>query len=159
MKRQLVSELRPSMLDNLGLGAALEQYVEEWSRRTRIRATFDHDGDLSSDDGCLIAIFRVFQEALNNVAKHAKATRVAAYAYRTDDRIEFEIADDGRGITDEDRAKTGGHGLLGIRERTLAYDGRLEILNGPQGGTIVRGSMPCNVVRGRVARPATIETA
>ncbi len=160
MKRQLISELRPSMLDNLGLGPALEQYIEEWSRRTRIRASFDHEGDLtSSEEGCTIAIFRVFQEALNNVAKHAHANRVAGYAYRTDDRIEFEIADDGRGITADDRAKTGGHGLLGIRERILAYDGRLEILNGASGGTIVRGSMPCRMDAARRARPSTMQIA
>ncbi len=150
MKRQLVSELRPSMLDNLGLGPALEQYIEEWSRRTRIRATFDYEGELTStDEGCLIAIFRVFQEALNNVLKHAQATRVSAYTYRNADRIEFEIADDGLGITAADRAKAGGHGLLGIRERILAYDGQLEILNGPKGGTIIRGSMPCQAAANR----------
>ena len=75
MKRQLISDLRPSILDNLGLGAALEQYIEEWSRRTGINATFDHEGELvSNDEGCPIAIFRVFQESLTNVAKHSGAT-------------------------------------------------------------------------------------
>ena len=144
MKRRLISELRPSILDNLGLGAALEQYIEEWSRRTGITTTFDFDGLLeSNDEGCPIAIFRVFQEALNNVAMHAKATRVAASAYRVADTIEFEIADDGVGITDEDRAKPGTHGLLGIRERVLAYRGTLEMTKGASGGTVVRASMPC----------------
>ena len=144
MKRQLISDLRPSILDNLGLGAALEQYIDEWSRRTGIAATFDFDGALeSNDEGCPIAIFRVFQEALANVAKHAKATRLAASAYRVDDAIEFEIADNGVGILDANRTKPGTHGLLGIRERVLAYDGKLEIVNGPSGGTIVRATMPC----------------
>jgi signal transduction histidine kinase len=146
MKRQLISELRPSMLDNLGLGPALEQYIEEWSRRTNIAASFDYQGDLTSnDEGGPIAIFRVFQEALTNIAKHAKATRVAAYAYRTGEAIEFEIADDGVGVTDADRMKVGTHGLLGIRERVLAYDGHFEIITGPTGGTIIRGTMPCHV--------------
>jgi signal transduction histidine kinase len=146
MKRQLISELRPSMLDNLGLGPALEQYIEEWSRRANIAASFDYQGDLTSnDEGGPIAIFRVFQEALTNIAKHAKATRVAAYAYRTGDVIEFEIADDGVGVTDADRTKTGTHGLLGIRERVLAYDGHFEIIKGQNGGTIIRGKMPCHV--------------
>jgi signal transduction histidine kinase len=146
MKRQLISDLRPSMLDNLGLGAALEQYIEEWARRNGIQASFDQHGELScNDDGCPIAIFRVFQEALTNIAKHARATRVAAYAYRTGDEIEFEIADDGIGIADVDRAKPGAHGLLGIRERVLAYGGRCEIVAGPKRGTIVRGTMPCVV--------------
>ena len=144
LKRQLISDLRPSMLDNLGLGPALEQYVEEWARRNGITATFDFQGDLSSnDEGYPIAIFRVFQEALGNVAKHAKASRVAAYAYRVGDEVEFEIADDGIGIAVADRTKPGAHGLLGIRERVLAYRGRFEIVAGSKGGTIVRGSMPC----------------
>jgi signal transduction histidine kinase len=146
MKRQLISELRPSLLDNLGLGPALEQYIDEWSRRTGIAASFDHQGELQSDEeGSPIAIFRVFQEALTNIAKHSGATRVAAYAYRVDDAIEFEIADDGVGLTVADRSKPGTHGLLGIRERVLAYDGHLELLNGPSGGTILRGTMPCHL--------------
>lgn len=145
MKRQLISDLRPSILDNLGLGAALEQYIDEWSRRTGVNATFDHEGELvSNDEGCPIAIFRVFQEALTNVAKHSGATRVAAYAYRVDDDIEFEIADNGIGISDADRAKPGVHGLLGIRERVRAYGGHVEFIAGQDGtGTIVRGRMPC----------------
>ena len=85
----------------------------------------------------------MFQEALSNIAKHAKATRVAAFAYRVDDVIDFEIADDGVGLTDVDRSKLGTHGLLGIRERVLAYGGTLEIGAGPSGGTVVRATMPC----------------
>ena len=154
MKRRLISDLRPSMLDNLGLGAALEQYIDEWSRRTGIAATFDHNGELeSNDEGCPIAIFRVFQESLTNVAKHSGATRVAAYAYRSGDAIEFEIADNGIGLSDADRAKPGVHGLLGIRERVLAYHGHVEFVAGPQGGMIVRGRMPCQVPSSE-SRPA-----
>ena len=146
MKRQLISDLRPSMLDNLGLGPALEQYIDEWSRRTGIAATFDYGGALeSNDEGCPIAIFRVFQEALTNVARHSRATRIAAHAYRVADEIEFEIADDGIGLTESDRAKPGVHGLLGIRERVLAYNGRIEIGPGKTGGTLLQGAMPCIV--------------
>ena len=154
LKRQLISDLRPSMLDNLGLGAALEQYIDEWSRRTGIAATFDHEGELdSSDDGCPIAIFRVFQEALTNVARHSQATRVAAHAYRVGDTIEFEIADDGVGISDADRAKPGSHGLLGIRERVLAYGGSIEMLTPASGGTLLRGRMPCTIPPAEVGSP------
>lgn len=146
MKRQLISDLRPSLLDNLGLGPALEQYIDEWSRRTGIAATFDHEGELvSNDEGCPIAIFRVFQEALTNVAKHSGATRVASHAYRVGEAIEFEIADNGVGTTDADRAKPGIHGLLGIRERILAYRGHVEFSAGKDGGTTLRGTMPCHL--------------
>ncbi len=146
LKRQLITNLRPSMLDNLGLGAALEQYIDEWATRNGIAATFDHEGDLQSDDeGCPIAVFRVFQEALANIAKHSKANRVAASAYRVGDAIEFEIADNGIGMTEADRAKPGVHGLLGIRERVLAYHGHVEFTTGTAGGTIVRAIMPCKL--------------
>jgi signal transduction histidine kinase len=146
LKRQLISELRPSVLDNLGLGPALEQYIDEWSQRSGVVSSFDFQGELVCDDeGGTIAIFRVFQEALGNIGKHAQASKVAAYAYRTGDEIEFEIADNGVGIGDADRGKAGVHGLLGMRERILAYDGRIEIAGGNQGGTVVRGAIPCFV--------------
>ena len=162
MKRQLISDLRPSILDNLGLGAALEQYIDEWSRRTGISATFDHEGELvSNDEGCPIAIFRVFQEALNNIAKHSGATRVAAHVYRVRDEMEFEVADNGVGISDADRAKPGVHGLLGIRERVLAYGGHFEFLKGHDGsGTILRGRMPCLLTADdREGRPLAMDFA
>ncbi len=144
MKRRLISELRPSILDNLGLGAALEQFIDEWTRHTGIAATFDHSGDLESeDDGCAIAIFRVFQEALTNVARHSGATEVHAYARRIGDSIELEIVDNGIGLPDAAPGKPGAHGLLGIRERVLAYQGRLQILRGPTGGTVIRATLPC----------------
>ena len=155
LKRQLISDLRPSLLDNLGLGPALEQYIDEWSRRTGIAATFDHEGDLeSNEEGCPIAVFRVFQEALTNVAKHSKANRVAAYAYRVGDSIEFEIADNGTGMSEADRAVPGAHGLLGIRERVLAYNGHLEFASGAEGGAILRGRMPCNIPTDGASPPA-----
>jgi signal transduction histidine kinase len=153
LKRQLISELRPSVLDNLGLGPALEQYIDEWSGRSNVASSFDYHGELVCDDeGGTIAIFRVFQEALANIGKHAKATKMAAYAYRTGDEIEFEIADNGVGIADADRLKTGVHGLLGIRERILAYDGRIDIVRGSQGGTVVRGAIPCFVAAADAAQ-------
>ncbi len=146
MKRRLISDLRPSILDNLGLGAALEQYIEQWSRTAGIAATFDHSGDFESEDGgCLIAIFRVFQEALDNVAKHSRATEVHMHVRRVGDSIELEIADNGIGLTDIARSRPDAHGLLGIRERVLAYRGRLQFLRAPAGGTVIRASLPCKM--------------
>lgn len=156
MKRRLISELRPSILDNLGLGAALEQYIDEWSGRTGIAATFDYSGDLEvEEDGCPISIFRVFQEALDNVAGHSGATAVYAHARRVDDLIVLEISDNGIGLSDEARSKPGTHGLLGIRERVLAYRGRLEISRGPVGGAVIRASFPCKTPRSSEASAAS----
>lgn len=143
MKRRLISELRPSILDNLGLGAALEQYIDEWSGATGIAVRFEHSGDFDdAEEGSLIAIFRVFQEALDNIARHSHATAVDAYLRCSGDSIEFEIADNGIGMCEAARFKPGTHGLLGIRERVLAYRGRLEFLRGPAGGSVIRASLP-----------------
>ena len=143
IKRRLISTLRPSILDNLGLGAALEQHIDEWSRDTGIAATFDHGGEFDgAEEGCLIAIFRVFQEALNNVAKHSDATAVATYLRRVGDSTEFEIADNGIGMSEAARNKPGAHGLLVIRERMLAYGGRIEMRPAPAGGTVMHASLP-----------------
>lgn len=158
MKRRLISDLRPSILDNLGLGAALEQYIDEWSRYTGISATFDYSGDIDSEeDGCLIAIFRVFQEALTNVVKHSGATEVHTHVRRVGAAIEFEIADNGSGLSDSARVKPDAHGLLGIRERVLAYQGRLEFSQSLEGGTVIRASLPCKAVRDD--RALAVETA
>lgn len=144
MKRRLISDLRPSILDNLGLGPALEQYIDDWSRYTGISTTFRYEGNLeASDEGCPIAIFRVFQEAMNNVAKHSQATEVTAFVRREGDQIVFEIADNGIGLSEDARTRHGTHGLLGIRERILAYDGHLEFTQGPRGGTVIRASVEC----------------
>lgn len=146
MKRRLISNLRPSILDNLGLGVALEQYIDEWSRRTGIAATFDFSGELYTEsEGCPIAIFRVFQEALDNIALHSRATCVDCHVRRVGDSIDLEIADNGIGLPDAERSKPDTHGLLGIRERVLAYHGRLEFSRGPEGGTTIRASFPCRL--------------
>ena len=143
MKRRLISELRPSILDNLGLGAALEQYIDEWSLHAGIAATFDYSGEFDAlEEGCPIAIFRVFQEALNNIAKHSGATAVHAHVRRAGDSIDLEISDNGVGLPATARRKQGTHGLVGIRERVLAYRGRLEFSRGPTGGTVIRAAFP-----------------
>ena len=146
MKRRLVGNLRPSVLDNLGLGAALEQHIDAWSRRTGIVAAFDFKGELYTEaEGCPIAIFRVFQEALDNIALHSRATAVACHVRRVGDSIDLEIADNGIGLSDSARSKPDTHGLLGIRERVLAYHGRLEFSRGAEGGTVIRASFPCRL--------------
>ena len=142
-KRRIVAGLRPSLLDNLGLAAALEQYIEDWTQHTGIAVHFATEGDLEeAEDGCSIAIFRVFQEALNNVAKHSQAKSVTAFVKRVGENIELELADDGIGIADAARAKAGSHGLVGIRERVLALRGTVQILRGKNNGTVVRATMP-----------------
>ena len=144
MKRRIITDLRPSLLDNLGLAAALEQYIEDWTQHTGIAVHFSSEGDLEeAEDGCPIAVYRVFQEALTNVAKHSRATGVTASLRRVGDNLMLEIADDGVGIDDATRSKPGSHGLIGMRERVHAFRGTVEVLRGQERGTIVRASVPC----------------
>lgn len=139
--RRISEDLRPAMLDSLGLVAAIEHHTEQFSRRTGIacdirtnREEFELDGDLAT------GIFRIVQEALTNVARHADATRATIAIDENADGIRLEIADDGKGF-DVD-ARTTRFGLLGMRERITILGGRLEIDSSASSGTCIRVWLP-----------------
>jgi signal transduction histidine kinase len=136
--RSVISELRPKALDDLGLVGAMEWQVETFARRYGIRATFRAAADeVPLDNGRATAVFRMFQEMLTNVARHARATRVEATLERVDETLVVRVRDNGRGLPSESPARSG-HGLLGMRERTLLLDGTFQIVAGkPRGTTIV----------------------
>jgi two-component system sensor histidine kinase UhpB len=142
--RRLMSELRPSTLDSLGLAASLERLVEDWRLRhdsTTITLTVDDALGALPDDAA-IKVFRVVQECLTNISRHAQATRAAVCLRRDESHgwILLEVHDDGRGF-DASRSQ-GGLGLLGIRERVASLDGEIAILSAPGGGTRVRVTFP-----------------
>jgi PAS domain S-box-containing protein len=143
----LAVELRPTALDDLGLGAALSDYVARWSARTGVTASFQ---PLGLEGGRLpaeveTAVYRVVQEALNNVAKHAGARRVGVMVSRQEAELVTLIEDDGRGF-DPDLAPTGSGrrslGLLGMRERVGLVGGTLVIESGEGQGTVVQARIP-----------------
>ena len=139
--RRLITELRPAALDQLGLGPAIESLVagagDTHAFETDLRV--DLGGDRLSDD-LETAIYRVVQEALTNVAKHAGASQVAVRIERAYTAIEVEIRDDGRGF--DPAAPTGRLGMRGMRERAEAAGAAFEAQSAPGQGTIVRASMP-----------------
>ncbi len=144
---RLAIELRPTALDDLGLRTSLQQYVEAWSARTKVTAEFASrglDGERFSWQ-VSTAVYRVVQEALTNVARHARASRVSVLVERGADFLRAIVEDNGVGF-DPDRAptdpRTGGLGLLGMRERVALVNGTLLIESSPDGGTTVFVRVP-----------------
>ena len=139
---RIVRELRPAVLEQPDLAAALQDLGREWRLRHRdVELVLDLEGDLGDlGEALTLAVFRSVQEALTNVLKHAGASRVRLAVTRGDGRLEARIEDDGQGASAE---LTGsGHGLVGMRERVVALGGSLEAGLCPDGGFRVRIVLP-----------------
>lgn len=141
--RRIASELRPRTLDALGLPAALESQAQEFENRTQIRCTVTLPVEpLSLDVDTSIAIFRIFQESLTNVARHASATRIEARLRAENDRIVFQVVDNGKGFDPEEAKARKSLGIVGMQERALLLKGDLKV-EGMQGaGTTVTLTIP-----------------
>jgi signal transduction histidine kinase len=143
--RDLAMGLRPSMLDDLGLEAALEWQGREFSRRTGVPANVEVNGALDYlSDAQRTCIYRVVQEALTNCARHANASNVGVSVSSQKDGILVLIRDDGDGFQLQSPAPRG-LGLLGIQERVQALEGAVEITSKPKVGTTIRVQIPLGV--------------
>jgi signal transduction histidine kinase len=139
----VASELRPRILDDLGLAEAIEWQTEEFHRRTGIPcevAVGDDDLDLSPEQST--ALFRIFQEALTNVARHSGATQVKVSLDVDSERVTLLVSDNGRGIRSEEIESPFSYGLLGIRERAHSLSGEAEINGDAGSGTLLKVSVP-----------------
>ncbi|MGE3179791.1 MAG: sensor histidine kinase, partial [Vicinamibacterales bacterium] len=138
---QLVWELRPTALDDLGLRAALANYVKDWSARVGIPAEIHSTGllDARLPSEVETTLYRIAQEALTNVAKHARATRVDVLLERRPDAVLLVVEDDGVGFAAGEGAPAapGGFGLLGMQERASLVGAVLEVESTPGQGTTV----------------------
>jgi signal transduction histidine kinase len=143
---QLVWELRPTALDDLGLRAALTNYVQDWSERVNISAELHTSGLLDDrlPSEVETTLYRIAQEALNNVAKHARARTVEIILERRADHVLLIIEDDGVGFeTTEAPGSRQGFGLLGMQERAALVGATLQIESTGGGTTILlRMAMP-----------------
>ena len=141
--RQIATDLRPPVLDDLGLVAAVEWHVQEFAERAGLQHELHIEVDEVTLDGDhATSVFRILQEALTNVARHAEANRVIVSLGTSDEGLDLTVEDDGTGIT-EDAAKNGASlGLLGMRERANALEGQLTVGPGEQCGTVVTLTMP-----------------
>jgi two-component system, NarL family, sensor histidine kinase UhpB len=145
--QRLAAELRPGVLDDLGLVAAIEWQCQDFERRSGIRclceASFDQ---IKISPSRATAAFRICQEALTNVARHAKATFVRVLVKESGEDVLIEIQDNGRGIPPEKLNDAGSLGLLGMKERSMAIGGWLEIAGWRGKGTTVTLRLRCQDV-------------
>ncbi len=146
--RKLAVELRPATLDDLGLVAALEGYTDSYGAHMPVRVAFSADG-FDDRDGRLppqveLVLYRVVQEALTNVAKHADAREVRVQLRRRPDEVIAAVADDGQGFDVEDmmRSRERGLGLFGMQERLALVGGQLVIDSSPGHGTRIHARVP-----------------
>jgi len=135
---RVARELRPGILKEFGLAAAVESYAEDYEHRTGTRCdVLCADHDIETDEDTALALFRTYQEALTNVSKHASASRVEIRLMQEGDEIVLEVGDDGRGLRLEDMHKPKSFGLRGIRERLAQLGGEMEVRCGVPSGTVI----------------------
>lgn len=146
--RRICGNLRPPTMDSLGLGAALQSYVHDWSRRTGIKANLVLDRKFGRlPESIELSIFRIIQEGLNNTWKHAAATSVDISLRHPSPRMVIVIlADNGHGLKKNFNlgklSKSGHYGLLGISERVALMGGRLTLRNRSKGGLKIQAEIP-----------------
>lgn len=139
--RRISTELRPAVLD-LGLAAAVEWQVQEFQARSGIQCKVRLLTQEVVASNASTAMFRIFQETLTNVTRHAKATRVEVVLQKQRDRLVLLIRDNGRGFDQADPSLSKSLGLLGMRERAAILDGRVNISSAPGKGTTVTAWIP-----------------
>ena len=141
--RRISSNLRPSMLDDLGLVAALEWQSQETEKRFDIKVNFISDiPDTNLSIEITTALFRIYQEALTNAIRHANAHEIKSYLQIQENSIILEVKDNGKGIDAEKKRKNKSFGLLGIKERTFALGGTFELKSQIGKGTLIRILIP-----------------
>ncbi len=147
--RRISADLRPLMLDDLGLLAALEWLVEETSRRHGFTVDLAVD-EVSSNIGEPLAshIYRIVQESLTNAGRHAAAQRVGVVLRTVGAELLLDVRDDGRGLAPDDLQKKGSFGLVGIRERVYILAGSVEIRGDTGTGTAIHVRIPIPAIRG-----------
>ena len=141
--RHVATDLRPSILDDLGLIAALEWQLGEFTKRTEIQHEFVTAFEyVNLEEETAVAVFRIFQETLTNVARHSTATKITVLLREEDGSLFLEINDNGRGITEDEIQNKESLGLLGMKERALIFGGMLFLSGEPDGGTSVILKIP-----------------
>jgi signal transduction histidine kinase len=140
--RQIINDLRPTVLD-LGLSAAVEWQVTQFQRRTGIQCeVIDDHGEITLPDHCATAFFRILQESLTNIVRHANATKVTVELRLNGGWLSLSVRDNGRGLGPGGRNKYGSFGLVGIEERIVILGGTYAVFSEAAGGTTIMVSAP-----------------
>ncbi len=148
--KKISTDLRPGILDHLGLTAAIEWQAEEFEKRTGIPCTavFEPE-EISLDRDRTTTVFRIFQETLTNIARHAEATEVSVILREYADKLVLQVKDNGKGISEQHMSDPKSLGLIGIRERVHYWGGGLTIRGIAKKGTTVTVQLPLNSGRER----------
>jgi PAS domain S-box-containing protein len=141
--RRIASELRPTVLDDLGLAPAVEWLANDFAKRSGIRVVMDMDDVCAGlDNAVATSVFRIIQESLTNVARHSGASTVNLSLRQAEGRLIVEVRDDGRGMPADAGEKTRSFGLIGMRERAYMLGGQLNVLSQPGEGTTIQAVIP-----------------
>ena len=141
--KRISSELRPGVLDHLGLVAAIEWQAQELEKRTQIRFEFKSSPkEIALDGGRSTTMFRICQEALTNVVRHANASKVRIILRREPGRVVLRISDNGKGIEEEQASDSEAFGVIAMRERARSWGGDVKINGIPGKGTVVAATIP-----------------
>ena len=150
--RRIATELRPPILDDLGLAAAIEWQAQEFARRTGLSCVVSTNVETERLDSDLAtAVFRVFQETLTNIIRHAEANTITVNLKKSDRKLVLRVEDDGKGIQETETENGDGNGgaaqslgILGMHERARLVGGELEVFGGAENGTVVLLTAPIN---------------
>ena len=146
--RNICGNLRPPTIDSLGLNAAIQSFAQDWSKRTGIQIKLTLDPLIGRiDEAIELSIYRIVQEGLSNIHKHASATQAVITLMRTSPRaLIISIEDNGEGMDAQESlsyySKEGHYGLVGIEERVALLGGRLRVQNKPEGGLLIQAEIP-----------------
>jgi signal transduction histidine kinase len=156
--RRIASNLRPAMLDDLGLHAAIEWLAHDFTKRFGIPVDLAcMPGDQDLNDIAITTIYRIVQEALTNMSRHAHAQSGRIELFQQNEHMVIRVEDDGQGLSPSDTEKAGSFGLAGIRERARILGGISHMTNRPEGGCRLEVRLPWERVIQRTAQNLTTD--
>jgi len=142
--QRLTAQLRPQILYDLGLEAAMQWYTNEFAQRNGIEVFLHIDSGISFSSEASLIVFRIMQESLTNISRYAKASQISIELCKIDDGIDFIISDNGIGIKEVEIKSSKSFGLIGMKERSASLGGTFEIGRGLKNGTIIKINFPLN---------------
>jgi signal transduction histidine kinase len=155
MKRRIIEELRPTLLDNLGLASAIDWQVHQVCDRAGLQCTLNLSEDIEMPPDVTIALYRIVQEALTNIVKYAKARRVDVDLVQNSEGVSLVMRDDGVGLPPGADTNALSHGISGMRQRVRALGGEFQIRGKPRAGTTLEINIPLKPAAAPSPAPAT----
>jgi PAS domain S-box-containing protein len=144
--QRITSQLRPEIIDDLGIEAAIDRYTKEYAKRYAIEVFLDIENGIPISNDAALPLFRIMQESLTNIARHASATHIEILLNQHDDFTQFVVSDNGVGITDDQINSKKSFGIMSMRERAASLGGTFEISRGENFGTKIMIIFPTNTI-------------